>query len=154
MRLPLLFLLALVNPTQAWAHDPRPRSESSTTQRARMTTEQRFHAANVTRDGRLTLEQARQGYKTVARNFETIDATDKGFVTLADIRAWRQSVRDAHQAARADLDDPLRPRPAVHGTPTEPDHPIFAAQVAGPDREPGAAAKLMPVSTNAATDIR
>jgi len=82
-----------------------------------MSTEQRFQAANTTRDGRLTLPQARQGYKSIVRHFETIDATGKGFVTLDDIRAWQKATRDARLAARAALDDPLRPRAAMQRSP-------------------------------------
>jgi hypothetical protein len=52
----------------------------------------RFAAANVTGDGRLTREQAMAaGWRRVARYFDTIDVQHKGYVTLADIRAWRAS---------------------------------------------------------------
>ncbi len=49
---------------------------------------QRFAAANVTHDGRLTREQAASGMPMVARNFAAIDADHKGFVTLQDVRAF------------------------------------------------------------------
>ncbi len=61
---------------------------------------ERFQQANVTGDGRLTLQQAQTaGWKAVARNFETIDAEHKGYVTLADVQAWLASRRAAHAEA-------------------------------------------------------
>lgn len=53
---------------------------------------QRFEAANTTHDGKLTLDQAQAaGMKNVIRHFGDIDADHKGYITLQDIRAWRQS---------------------------------------------------------------
>lgn len=76
----------------------------------RMTWMQRFDAANATHDGHLTLEQAKAGYKIVARHFHDIDANHKGYVTENDIRAWHALQRAArHSRAKQ---DPLRPRPA------------------------------------------
>jgi len=40
---------------------------------------QRFAAANVTNDGRLTRDQAATGMPVVARNFDTIDVDQKGY---------------------------------------------------------------------------
>lgn len=114
MRVRLFLLFALLCATPAWAHD-QPTAPDPTTPapRVRMTSEQRFQAANTTRDGKLTRDQAKEGYKSIARNFDAIDATGKGFVTLDDIRAWRKAVREARQAERKAMEDPLRPRQAV-----------------------------------------
>lgn len=90
-----------------------------TPSRVRLTMEQRFDLANTSRDGRLTLDQAKTGYKTVARNFELIDTSGKGFVTLEDIRAWRKATRLLRQAQRSAQNDPLRPRQALQRTPSE-----------------------------------
>lgn len=49
---------------------------------------QRFAAANVTHDGRLTREQAERGMPFVARNFDAIDIDHKGYVTLPEIRGF------------------------------------------------------------------
>ena len=58
---------------------------------------QRFVSANVTQDGRLTLQQAQAaGWRGVARNFDDIDVQHKGYVTVDDIRSWRA----AHRGAR------------------------------------------------------
>lgn len=55
---------------------------------------ERFRAANPTGDGRLTLAQAQAGHMPmVARHFDAIDAQHKGYVTLQDIRAYRQQMR-------------------------------------------------------------
>jgi hypothetical protein len=94
--------------------------------------EQRFDLANTTRDGRLTLAQAKINYKTVARNFELIDTSGKGFVTLEDIRAWRKAARLMRQAQRSALNDPLRPRQALQRTPSEiPAHEAAEPRPAG-----------------------
>lgn len=54
----------------------------------------RFHAANTTGDGRLTLAQAQAGHMPmIVRNFDTIDTQHRGYVTLQDIRAYRQHMR-------------------------------------------------------------
>jgi hypothetical protein len=59
-----------------------------------------FAAANTTGDGHLTLAQAQgSGMRMVARNFAAIDAEHKGFVTWADIRAFRHARRAARQQA-------------------------------------------------------
>ena len=54
---------------------------------------QSFAAANVTRDGRLTRQQAEAGMPLVAQNFDAIDFDQKGYVTLPEVRAFvaRQS---------------------------------------------------------------
>ncbi len=59
--------------------------------------EPRFQAANVTHDGHLTLEQARNGHMpSVVRHFAEIDQSHLGYVTLADIQAYRRQVRAAN----------------------------------------------------------
>ncbi|MBV9756413.1 MAG: hypothetical protein JO047_05105 [Alphaproteobacteria bacterium] len=55
---------------------------------------ERFATANTTGDGRLTLQQAEAAnWRQVARHFAMIDVQHKGFVTMQDIRAWRQQRR-------------------------------------------------------------
>jgi hypothetical protein len=55
---------------------------------------ERFRAANTTGDGHLTLAQAEAArMPMIVRNFAAIDAQHKGFVTLEDLRAWRQQMR-------------------------------------------------------------
>lgn len=132
--LPLL-LLVLSWSVPVLANDPLPMADPPAPQRTRMTTEQRFHAANRTQDGRLTLEQAKEGYKTVARHFETIDTTGKGFVTLDDIRAWQKATRDARTAARAAAEDPLRPRQALQRAPSGQSAQPNTTQIIGPGRD-------------------
>lgn len=85
----------------------------SATPRPHLTTEQRFELANTTGDGRLTIEQARLGYRSVARHFSAIDLTGRGYVTLDDVLAWQRANHDARRTARLLAEDPLRPRPAI-----------------------------------------
>jgi hypothetical protein len=62
----------------------------------RMTASQRFDAANTSHDGRLTLDQARAAkIAPVVKNFSAIDKDGKGYVTKADIAAWRKANRSA-----------------------------------------------------------
>lgn|SRR5579872_3843653 len=49
---------------------------------------QRFDAANVTHDGRLTRQQAQAAMPRVARNFDAIDVDRKGYVTLQEIQTF------------------------------------------------------------------
>ena len=71
--------------------------------RAHVSFKQRFETANVTHDGRLTLDQARQGHiLMVAKNFDQIDADHKGYVTVQDVHAWHH----ARHQARAAQDQP------------------------------------------------
>ena len=59
--------------------------------------DQRFSAANVTHDGRLTREQAGAGMPLVAQDFDAIDIDHKGYVTLPEVRAFAAQRADAGQ---------------------------------------------------------
>lgn len=51
---------------------------------------QRFRDANVSHDGRLTIDQARAArLRKVVQNFDVIDKEHKGYVTLDEVEAWR-----------------------------------------------------------------
>ena len=68
-------------------------------QRAQVPFRQRFETANVTHDGRLTLDQARQGHLgMVVHNFDQIDADHKGYVTVQDVHAWHHARHQAQMA--------------------------------------------------------
>ena len=60
----------------------------------------RFAAANTSHDGHLTLEQAKAGYKSVAKKFDAIDKDHKGYVTEADIHAYYSALHH-HKAAKS-----------------------------------------------------
>ena len=54
----------------------------------------RFNSANTSRDGQLTLQQAQAAHMPwVARNFAAIDTQQKGYITVQDVRAYRQQTR-------------------------------------------------------------
>lgn len=63
------------------------------------TMQQRFEQANVTHDGHLTLDQAKTGYKSVARHFDAIDQDKKGYITEDDIRAYYKTQHTLHHQA-------------------------------------------------------
>ena len=82
----------------------------------RMSWKERFAQANSTHDGHLTLEQAKEGYLSVARHFTEIDAGKRGYVTLDDIAAWHKLQRAMHHHGRDQQGQSLRARPAMqHG---------------------------------------
>lgn len=49
--------------------------------------DQRFALADKNKDGRLTLEEAKEGMPRIASNFSRIDVQNKGYVTLVEIKA-------------------------------------------------------------------
>jgi EF hand len=67
--------------------------------RAKMT--ERFAAADVNHDGKLTREEAEAKMPMVAKNFDQIDTTHKGYVTLDDIQAFSREKMAARRAAKA-----------------------------------------------------
>jgi Ca2+-binding EF-hand superfamily protein len=61
---------------------------------------ERFNAANITHDGRLTLEQAQAAHMPwVSQHFAEIDSRQKGYITIADIRTYRQHMRAGQTVA-------------------------------------------------------
>ena len=106
------------------ANAPGPAAPPAKPAKKRLSWEQRFAQANTTGDGRLTLEQAKAGYVTVARHFKEIDLDAKGWVTTDDIRAWHKARRAARSAPKAATGtgtgtgtaagETLRPQPAYH----------------------------------------
>jgi hypothetical protein len=70
---------------------------------------QRFERANITHDGHLTLEQARDAnMPVIMRHFNQIDAGHKGYITLDDLRAYRAKVAAQRRAAQGEP-DPVGP---------------------------------------------
>ncbi|WP_028221304.1 EF-hand domain-containing protein [Paraburkholderia oxyphila] len=67
-------LMATSMATSAFAQDARMQQLQS-----------RFEAADTNHDGKLTKAEAQAGMPLVAKNFDQIDATHKGYVTLDDI---------------------------------------------------------------------
>jgi hypothetical protein len=59
-----------------------------------------FADANTTHDGRLTLEQATTGYKSVAKSFNQIDVAHHGYITMDDIKTWRAAKKASRMAAK------------------------------------------------------
>lgn len=90
-----------------------PGAPTATHSSRRQTLDARFAAANTTRDGHLTLEQAQTatwGY--VTKNFTAMDKGGKGYVTVADVRGYSKARRAArkHAPAAAVNPQPLSPQ--------------------------------------------
>ena len=49
--------------------------------------DERFAAADKNHDGKLTLQEAKDGMPKVAANFDKIDTQQKGYVTVDQIKA-------------------------------------------------------------------
>ena len=76
----------------------------TTEHHARRTAAQHFDDANTTHDGHLTLDQAKIGYKSLAKSFSQIDVNHHGYITMDDIKAWRAAKKAARQAAKHAVD--------------------------------------------------
>lgn len=71
---------------------------------------QKFEAANTTHDGKLTLQQAQAAnLRPLVKNFAAIDREHKGYVTVQDIREWRQARRAAMQQQQQQQAQPPAP---------------------------------------------
>ena len=97
----LLALLAL--PLFVASAHAQTAATSTTTKpaNAHHTMDQRFQQANVTHDGHLTADQAKTGYKSIARHFAAIDQDKKGYITEDDIRAYYKTQRALHHPPQA-----------------------------------------------------
>lgn len=122
MRRPFFLTLSLVFAVSMWpgagaalAADPAVPAQSPA-HAARQTWEQHFAAANVAHDGHLTPEEAKTGFPLVAKNFQDIDADNKGYVTQNDIRAWRIMKKAAHRLTRPP-EEKLKPSNAMQLVP-------------------------------------
>lgn len=94
--------------TPAVAADPPDHKE-------RITWQEHFARANLAHDGHLTLAEAKGGYVTIARHFDEIDSSHKGYITEDDVKTWRAARRAAHR---------IHPTAANGQTPNEDDHTV------------------------------
>jgi hypothetical protein len=98
---PLLTAQSRAQTSLAPAGSVTTASVSTTQHHGRRSAAQHFADANTTNDGKLTLDQARSGYKSIAKSFAEIDINRHGYVTMDDIKAWRAAKKAARQAAKA-----------------------------------------------------
>jgi len=103
---PALYLALLLGSATAFAQTSAPPSVSPSVPpdaaQMRATVSDRFAAADVNHDNKLTREEAVAKMPGVARNFDRIDKTKKGYVTLEDVEAYakeRSTQRHAAQPA-------------------------------------------------------
>jgi hypothetical protein len=74
----------------------------------------RFAAANITHDGRLTLDQAQAaGWKMVVRHFQDIDHDRKGYVTIQDVKEFHKETHAAKAAQAQGAPPPGAPPPGA-----------------------------------------
>jgi predicted lipid-binding transport protein (Tim44 family) len=100
---PLLTTQSQAQPSSASASSAATAPVSTAQHHGRQSAAQHFAEANTTNDGKLTLDQARSGYKSIAKSFAEIDMNHHGYVTMDDIKAWRAAKKAARQAAKAHL---------------------------------------------------
>ena len=78
------------------ATSPGQPAAAAPARKKRRSLPEQFKESNTTNDGKLTLEQATAGrMTTVVRDFEAIDKQHRGYVTLAEIQAYRKASRKA-----------------------------------------------------------
>lgn len=92
-----------------------PTDDATPKHQGRASWQEHFKEANQAHNGHLTLDEAKNGYPTIAKHFQDIDADGKGYVTENDIRAWQAMRKAAHQLGKAPPDE-LRPRNAYQRT--------------------------------------
>jgi hypothetical protein len=73
---------------------------ASTEHHGRRSAQDHFADANTTHDGKLTLDQATAGYKSIAKSFSQIDVNHHGYVTMDDIKTWKAAKKAARLAAK------------------------------------------------------
>jgi EF hand len=87
-------LTALLWPaTAALAQDRPAPDRKARAEQIREQFDQRFAAADVNGDGKLTREESKAKMPRVAEHFDEIDTAKKGYVTKEDIRASMQKRR-------------------------------------------------------------
>ena len=114
----------------------------------RMTWEERFALANQAHNGRLTLDEAKGGYRGIATHFREIDADNKGYVTTDDIKAWRAARKAARTGATTPAEGPQQP-PIQHQVAAAPNNAGPGSDHAGP-RPPDAEAAAKGPDANSA----
>ncbi|MCZ8255717.1 MAG: EF-hand domain-containing protein [Polaromonas sp.] len=83
LRTPFI-LCALVLATTAQAQAANP----ARLEKARSELQKRFEAADTNKDGKLTREEAQAKMPRVYKNYDAIDASRGGAISLADIEAF------------------------------------------------------------------
>jgi Ca2+-binding EF-hand superfamily protein len=91
--LSIMSLLAL----GAAAHAQSP--NAARVEKARTELQKRFDAADTNKDGKLTREEAQAKMPKVYKNFDAIDASHAGAISLADIEAFVVSKKGARKPA-------------------------------------------------------
>ncbi len=83
LRTPFI-LVALVLATTAQAQAANP----ARLEKARSELQKRFEAADANKDGKLTREEAQARMPRIYKNYDAIDASGSGAISLADIEAF------------------------------------------------------------------
>lgn len=96
----LLLLPLFCAPALAQSAAPPAATSPAAEHHGRRSAAEHFSDANTTRDGRLTLDQAASGYKSIAKSFNQIDVNRHGYVTFDDVKAWKAAKKTARLAAK------------------------------------------------------
>ncbi len=68
-------------------------------EKARTELQKRFEAADANKDGKLTREEAQAKMPKVYKNFDAIDASHAGAISLADIETFLLSKKGSRKSA-------------------------------------------------------
>ena len=95
--LSIMGLLALGAAVQAQTQAQWP--NAARLEKARTELQKRFDAADTSKDGKLTREEAQAKMPKVYKNFDAIDTRHTGAVSLADIEAFVVSKKGSRKPA-------------------------------------------------------
>ena len=106
LQLTVAVALFVTSGAMAFAQTTPDASSMARMQQMRAKIAERFAAADADHDGKLTRDEAKSKMPMVSKEFDAIDKSHKGYVTLDDIHAFarermQQHAQSAHASASA-----------------------------------------------------
>jgi len=96
-------------PAPAPSSPPAAATAPAKPARHRVTVNEHFAAANTSKDGHLTLDQAKDNkWRYVISHFEAIDTAKQGYITLDQLHAFIRGQRAARAAAKKPAASPTQ----------------------------------------------
>jgi Ca2+-binding EF-hand superfamily protein len=85
------------------SHADQSRAERAKELKNKLT--ERFNAADLDHDGKLTLAEAQSGMPRVAKSFDAIDTQKNGYVTLKQVEAYTVKLLRKRRGRKQNSDD-------------------------------------------------